>query len=219
MTGFRFLPFHIIIIAILATPAFTHAQWLLRLDGGLVQAGGEVEPSSENLEHAARGGLSLGAAVEYAFPTGISLSLEAAWREGGVERYFRQQLVEEHRHRRIDAAAVLRWMPLRGRLRPHLLTGAGFTVPLETMVQFGFHERFNFIEGTEGMRTAVPFVLIGGGVRLSFDSGILLGAEAAWQPALADTYAASTPGGPSFLARDVLVIVSVGYTWGFGHFR
>ena len=112
MTGFRF--YLLLIMALPLAPSSTHAQWLLRLDGGLVQASGDVEPSSENLDVAARGGLSLGAAVEYAFPTGISLSLEAAWREGGVERYFREQLVEEHRHRRIDAAAVLRWMPLRG---------------------------------------------------------------------------------------------------------
>jgi hypothetical protein len=212
MTGFRV--FLLIIIALLITPAFTHAQWLLRVDGGLVQANGVVEPSSANLDNTSRSGLSLGAAVEYAILIGLSLSLETAWREGGVERYFREQLVEEHRHRRVDASAVLRWMPLRGRLRPHILAGAGFSVPIDAMVQFGFHERYNFIEGTEGMRTAVPFVLIGGGVRINFDSGIILGAEAAWQPALADAYVSSIPGGPSFLARDLLVTLSLGYILG-----
>lgn len=212
MTGFRVLP--LLVTALLITPALTHAQWLLRVDGGLVRGNGNVEPSSANLDNTSRSGPTTGAAVEYTFPTGLSLSLEAAWREGGVERYFREQLVEEHRHRRVDASAVLRWMPLRGRLRPHLLAGAGVAMPIDAMVQFGFHERYNFIEGTEGMRTAVPFVLIGGGVRIPFEGGIVLGTEAAWQPALADAYVSSIPGGPSFLARDVIVTLSIGYILG-----
>ncbi|MCZ7554779.1 MAG: hypothetical protein M5R41_00055 [Bacteroidia bacterium] len=185
------------------------AQWMLRLDAGLLQGNAIVGPASADLTEAARTGVLLGGGVEVPATTRLTVSLEAAWRERGVYRYYREQMVEEHRYRCVDASAVLRWSPADGALRPHALLGAGLSFILDALVQFGFHEHFNFIQGTDGIRTTVPFVVLGAGLRYQLPGAPTVGVEGAWQPFLSDIYRNAAAGGHSFKARDVLVSFSI----------
>jgi hypothetical protein len=193
----------------LPTMPALHAQWKLRLDAGLLLGNAQVGPASETLSERTRSGASLGGGIEMPIAKHMTVSAEAAWREKGVYRFFREQMVEEHRYRCVDAATVLRWSPVDGALRPHVAAGAGVSVVLDALVQFDFHERFNFLQGTDGMRTTVPFVMLGAGLRYQVPTGPVVGVEAAWQPMLSDMYRYADAGGHSFKARDLLLSLSI----------
>lgn len=199
----------LLIALVLQTMPDLQAQWMLRLDAGLLQGNAIVGPASADLTEASRTGILLGGGVEAPLATQITVSLEAAWRERGVYRYFREQMVEEHRYRCVDASAVLRWSPVHGALRPHALLGAGLSFVFDALVQFGFHERFNFIQGTDGMRTTVPFVVLGAGLRYQLPDAPAVGIEGTWQPMLSDIYRDAADGGHSLKARDLLVSISI----------
>jgi hypothetical protein len=203
------LTFLLLVGLILPTMSALHAQWMLRMDAGLLRGDAIVGPASADLNEASRTGVLLGGGVEAPLSTQLTVSVEAAWRERGVYRFFREQMVEEHRYRCVDAATVLRWSPVDGALRPHVAAGAGVSVVLDALVQFAFHERFNFLQGTDGMRTTVPFVMLGAGLRYQVPAGPVVGVEAAWQPMLSDIYRYAADGGHSFKARDVLVSLSI----------
>lgn len=204
-----------ICLFVLATAApQVQAQWQLCVQGGYVGAGGRVEPASTLLSSSLRGGVSLGGGLEYRLHPCWTLSAEAAYREHGVQRYYREVLVEDHRYGCLDATLVLRWMPLPGTLRPVLAGGCGFSTPLSATIQYGFHDRYNFLDGTEALRVAVPHLRLGGGFNLDFNSGVALRTEVAWQTALADLYAPTTSEARSFFISEVIILLSLGMPLG-----
>lgn len=200
------------LLFLLLCPTILSAQWQGRVQAGLVQASGSVGPPAETVHEKARSGFTFGGAIEYAFDTRWSLAFESAWRERGVQRYFRLQRVEEHRYRTVDFGILLRMAPWEGRLRPHLLGGVGLGYLLDAYVELGFHERHHFRQGTEGMRRTQGFVMLGGGLRLSLSEEISAGADLAWQAFLQDFYLSEAPGAISFRARDLLFIFSLGFS-------
>jgi hypothetical protein len=197
-------------LAIATAATFAQAQWQLHVQGGFVGAGGSIEPASSRLEHSMRSGVSLGGELEYRFHPQWSLSTEVAFREHGVQRYHRELLMEDHRYGCLDAALLLRWMPLPGTLRPYLVAGCGLTTPLSATIQFGFHDRYNSIVGPEALRSTIPHVRLGAGCSLDFSSGVTLRSEAAWQTALSDMYSPSVSGARAFFISDLLILLSIG---------
>jgi len=190
------------------------AQWHVRLDAGLLLSSGRVAPSTPEIRQTLRSGASLGGGVEYTVDSRFRVSMEVAWRERGVLRYFREQMVEQHRYQCIDAAALLRWSPYDGELYPFLLIGGGAATLIDALVELGFHDRFNFVRGTEGMRTVLPLLLLGGGVCLDFRNGARIGLECVWQNLPADFYRSQVDGGPSFRARGLLLSLSLAFPIG-----
>ncbi len=83
------------------------------------------------------------------------------------------------------------------------------SVVLDAPVQFGFYERFNFMQGKDGMRPTVPFALLGAGLRYHLPGGLAAGTEFSWLPMLSDIYRYGSDGGPSYKGRDLLVSFSL----------
>lgn len=203
----------LVIVALLlfAAPELrTQSTWLLRIEGGVLFAGGDVGPASAELDDTRRVGARFGAGLEKVITNGWTVAVEGSWQERGIERYFRLQKVEERRFRGVELTVLGRWAPIEATLAPTLAFGAGLALLQDAYIQYGFHERFNFLQGTEGLRTTVPFLSLGVGFRLDAGRAVRLDGEISLREALCDFHPEARDAALHFRFRDIVAVVAVG---------
>ena len=190
--------------------AFCQHRFAVGLQAGINNADADVDPLADGVHASIRGGLLLGAHVEYRWNESLALSISPRFIEKGARFHYRDALVETALLNYIETAFAFRYTPVPRRLAPYLFAGMSIAalVSARYVTEFQRGESVQYVE--EFTRTLDISLDAGAGFEYRISTAVSLGCGVGYSHGLVNVVLPATGNHyATWYSRDLKVASSL----------